>query len=238
VSEPDNKVVDVQAGAAKDGAPLNAQALKETLDKMKARERASGLFPRLRLAASIDLGKADPECPVCKGKGVVKYQDHVEHKKGFRPKHIKIPVICGCVVKGSGIAKDALDGILAQAAKKREERDAALEKARAEGKEKEFLVNEARGGFNTVDKTWVCQTCLNVVQAPGMEHGVPKLPDGWRVTHGRATCSDVCERIWQKQKASMGADFAGNQTVPIPGVVDVSAAVDPAPPQGGGEEPC
>jgi len=67
--------------------------------------------PRLRLASTVDLSRADPTCDTCGGTGIVAHRAVVIP---FEGEH-QVPVICRCVSRAGGVKKDVLDAILAQA---------------------------------------------------------------------------------------------------------------------------
>lgn len=69
--------------------------------------------PRVRLAKSIDLGMADPNCEGCDGGGIVGYRTA---DLGDGEGEQELPVICKCVSRNGGVAPDELDRILAEAA--------------------------------------------------------------------------------------------------------------------------
>lgn len=72
---------------------------------------------RVRLAAHVDLSKANPSCKRCHGTGVLHWQTVGEQR---------IPTVCRCVAKGGGVQKDKLDQLLDQA------EEQAMRKAPAE----------------------------------------------------------------------------------------------------------
>ena len=61
-----------------------------------------GVLPRVRLATSVDLTKHDPNCERCDGG--VRGHEVVEGEK--------IPIVCVCVSRGGGVARDKLDDVL------------------------------------------------------------------------------------------------------------------------------
>lgn len=65
---------------------------------------------RFRLARSIDLKKADPACPNCRGRGVVELRRL--DVPGSGP--TDVPVICRCVSNGGGVAPDLFDKVVAE----------------------------------------------------------------------------------------------------------------------------
>lgn len=65
--------------------------------------------PRLRLAASIDLTKADPTCENCGGTGHAGKRT-VPTADG----DLTVSVVCRCVTRNGGVARDKLDEILEQ----------------------------------------------------------------------------------------------------------------------------
>jgi hypothetical protein len=67
--------------------------------------------PRLRLATTVDLSRADPDCDNCGGTGVVAHRAVVIPNEG----DCSVPVICHCVSRAGGVKKDVLDAILEQA---------------------------------------------------------------------------------------------------------------------------
>lgn len=64
--------------------------------------------------AAIDLSKADPTCERCGGTGRLadKLLDDPEGEGQLR-----VPVVCVCVHRGGGVARDALDRLLDKAAR-------------------------------------------------------------------------------------------------------------------------
>lgn len=64
---------------------------------------------RIRLSSTIDISKADPECPRCRGRGVLEMRDVSIGAEGVR----RVPVICRCVSERGGVAQDTFDRILA-----------------------------------------------------------------------------------------------------------------------------
>jgi len=75
---------------------------------------------RLRLSTSadgtpsVDLSKADRDCPRCGGMGT-RPSMQVQNENGDRA---RVPVICMCVHRNGGVKEDMLDRMLAGAAKK------------------------------------------------------------------------------------------------------------------------
>lgn len=85
--------------------------LKREREIAQAKAQAEGdsappVFSRVRLASGIDLSKADPECSYCGGLG---RRDDKIIKDRETGETVAIPVICRCVKRRGGIAKDQLD---------------------------------------------------------------------------------------------------------------------------------
>ena len=70
--------------------------------------------PRVRLASTVDLSKANPGCDRCNGTGVVGKVRLALSDDGSD--EILVPKICACVTINGGIAKDMLDRIQEQTA--------------------------------------------------------------------------------------------------------------------------
>jgi hypothetical protein len=72
--------------------------------------------PRLRLTTDVDFSRADSGCSRCGGTGIVR------HEKIDNPENhgtqIDVPVVCRCVRRNGGVAKDMLDRFLQEVAEK------------------------------------------------------------------------------------------------------------------------
>ena len=66
--------------------------------------------PRLRSVQNVDLTKADPRCPKCKGTGVSGTQTIEDPEQPGRK--IGVRVVCKCVVSSGGVKKDELDRLV------------------------------------------------------------------------------------------------------------------------------
>ena len=63
-------------------------------------------LPRVRLAGDVDLSVAASGCTDCQGEGITGHRV-LEDATG----QVRVPVVCGCVVRGGGVRRDALDGM-------------------------------------------------------------------------------------------------------------------------------
>jgi hypothetical protein len=97
------------------------RTLKTEADQKRAEAKANGdkapeFIRRLRSATNakgemtINLNKASPNCEHCGGTG--RRPDHVE-KDPDTGEETAIPVICRCVHKNGGVAKDTFDRMVA-----------------------------------------------------------------------------------------------------------------------------
>lgn len=63
--------------------------------------------------AAIDLTRADPGCPRCGGSGRLADEVLEDPTRG----RVEIPVVCACVHRRGGVARDALDRMISRAEK-------------------------------------------------------------------------------------------------------------------------
>jgi hypothetical protein len=61
-------------------------------------------LPRVRLAGDVDLTVADSTCAACGGQGIAGSRT-LSDSSG----EVRVPVVCGCVIRGGGLRPDALD---------------------------------------------------------------------------------------------------------------------------------
>ena len=61
-------------------------------------------LPRVRLAGDVDFSVAEPDCCLCSGRGITGHR-----VLGDASDEVRVPVVCGCVVRRGGVRPDALD---------------------------------------------------------------------------------------------------------------------------------
>ena len=61
-------------------------------------------LPRVRLTGDVDLSVAEPDCSRCDGRGIAGHR-----VLGDASDEVRVPVVCGCVVRRGGVRPDALD---------------------------------------------------------------------------------------------------------------------------------
>lgn len=66
---------------------------------------------RVKLAADVNTGKADPNCKRCHGTGVIGYKQ-VPGNRACET--MRVPIICRCVVRNGGVKQDRFDKMMTQ----------------------------------------------------------------------------------------------------------------------------
>lgn len=61
-------------------------------------------LPRVRLGDDVDLSVAEPDCSCCDGRGIAGHRVF-----GDASNEVRVPIVCGCVVRRGGIRADVLD---------------------------------------------------------------------------------------------------------------------------------
>ena len=120
-------------------------------------------LPRVVGDSTVDYSKADKGCAVCGGTGVAYSVEISQERKGFRPRKLKIPVVCSCVVAGGGVPVQPVvqdRGVLP-------------------------------GGYSTKGGVYVCSECGATSDRVPIVDGVPVVPDGWG-REGRRTLCPKC----------------------------------------------
>lgn len=84
---------------------LEAQRRAGTLPAAASLSGATMRLPRVRLASDVDLSKAKPSCAGCHGTGIAGHRV----LKGDDAGEVRVPVVCGCVLRRGGVRQDALD---------------------------------------------------------------------------------------------------------------------------------